>query len=125
MLPLGHIAVTTFQSFGNGRLIAHSLFNLIFLVIFVAFRSELSQRLKGNAMILPLGSILHLVEDRMWKEPAILFYPFMGSIPLKPPLSLFERIQRIMNAYRDAYILTSESICLLFMCFLYAFYRNL
>ena len=163
MLPLGHVAITTFilyaakfirtrrdfllavfgsilpdlidkplgfiifHGFGNGRLVAHTLlFNLILLTFFIILKSRLEHGLRGNAVVIPLASMLHIVEDRTWKEPALLFYPFLGSMPLKPPISLIERIQKILRAYSSPYILTSELLGSVLLCFLlYVFYNRL
>ncbi len=122
--PLGFII---FHGFGNGRLIAHTLlFNLILLATFLIFRPVLERWLGGNPVVIPLASMLHLVEDRMWGEPAVLFYPFMGSIPVKPVLTFSQRIRNILNAYHNPYIFVSEAAGSVILCFLlYVFYRKL
>jgi hypothetical protein len=163
MLPIGHIAITTFilyairliktrrdftlavfgsilpdiidkplgfiifHGFGNGRLIAHTLlFNLSLLTLFAVFRSRFDRLLGGNAILLPLASILHIIEDKVWREPALLLYPFMGSIPLKPTISLYERLQRILNSYHNPYIVFSEATGAILLCFLiYVYYKKL
>jgi len=98
--PLGFMI---FHGFGNGRLIAHTLiFNLTILAIVLAFRRDL--------LIVPVASLLHLIEDRMWREPKILFYPFLGDIPVKPVVSWDERIMRIIQAYHNPTILLSDAL---------------
>jgi len=96
--PLG---LLMFHGFGNGRLIAHTLmFNLAILAIVLAFKRDL--------VIVPTASLLHLIEDRMWREPKILFYPFMGDFPKKPVVPWYVRIERIVQAYHDPTILLSD-----------------
>ncbi|WP_290902268.1 metal-dependent hydrolase [Ferroglobus sp.] len=120
--PLGFLI---FQGFGNGRLVAHTLlFNVLMLLIFLVFRSNLQFRLGGNPVILPVASMLHLAEDRMWEDPSLLLFPFMGDIPLKPTLTLIERIYNIINSYRNPYIFLSEMIGAILLYFLYKLYRR-
>ena len=98
--PLGLIL---YHGFGNGRLYAHTLlFNVSMLLIILIFRRDW--------FVLPIASLLHLVEDQMWKQPKILFYPFLGNFPKKPVLSLDERLKRILQAYHDPTILLSDSL---------------
>lgn len=122
--PLGFII---FHGFGNDRLIAHALlFNLVLLATFLIFRPVLKRWLGGNPVVIPLAAMLHIVEDRMWEEPAVLFYPFMGSIPVKPVLTFSQRIRNILNAYHNPYIFVSEAAGSVILCFLlYVFYRKL
>lgn len=98
--PLGLIV---YHGFGNGRLIAHTLiFNLVlFLLIFI---------FKRRLLIIPIASFLHLIGDKMWKEPKILFYPFLGDFPKKPIISLDGRLRTILNAYHNPIILFSDAL---------------
>ena len=64
------------DSLANGRIIAHTIiFSLIlFLIGFYIYRRN------KNACILFISgaTILHILEDHMWSEPGIFFWPFHG-----------------------------------------------
>jgi len=63
-------------SIASGRLIAHALiFSLLFsLAAFYYFKRY------GENRYLPMSGafFLHLLEDRMWMNPEIFFWPFLG-----------------------------------------------
>jgi len=103
--PLGFII---FGGFGNGRLIAHTLiFNISLLLVLIILSIKKNKR---DILIIPAASFLHLIEDEMWKFPKILFYPFLGEIPLKPVIPLEERLRRILLAYTNTKILVADII---------------
>jgi len=105
--PLG---LTIYHGFGNGRLIAHTLiFNLVLLLLIFVFKRKL--------LIIPIASFLHLIEDEMWKDPIILFYPFFGDFPKKPIVPLDKRLRTILNAYRNPSILFSDALGLALLLF--------
>ncbi|RLI80781.1 hypothetical protein DRP04_07610 [Archaeoglobales archaeon] len=56
--PLGLIGI------GGGRFFFHSILFIVFLFF---IRKELF-----------FGSTVHLILDRMWEEPKVLFYPILG-----------------------------------------------
>lgn len=60
----------------NGRIIAHTLlFSLTLLLtgLYLYYRTG-----DTSALSLALGSIFHLMEDKMWKSPRTLFWPLKG-----------------------------------------------
>ncbi len=57
----------TIWGIGSGRFIAHSLL----FTIFVSFISR----------DLGFGCVIHLLLDRIWEEPRVLFFPFLGIPP--------------------------------------------
>jgi len=127
--PLGLII---FHGFGNGRLIAHTLvFNLLLLTLFAAFRHRMRSRMKsrmrsGHWLIVPLASLMHVLDDETWKEPSILFFPLLGGFPVKNSVSFYERLMRILHAYTEPVIQVSELvgvIAILYIFFL-AFPRS-
>lgn len=111
--PLGFII---FGGFGNGRLIAHTLlFNVLLLLLILAISIKKDKR---DLLIIPIASSLHLVEDEMWKLPKVLFYPFLGDIPLKPIIPLEERLRRILLAYTNPKVLISDILGSLIILFI-------
>ncbi len=64
------------NTFSNGRIFAHTL---LFPAILAAFGSLL-YRSSGKTwgFSLALGSFVHLLLDKMWREPKTLFWPLFG-----------------------------------------------
>ncbi len=69
--PLGIVGM------GGGRFIFHSL---IFVVLMYFIRKELF-----------FGCAVHLILDRMWEEPDVLLFPFLG-LPTYEEVSCFDFI---------------------------------
>ncbi len=57
----------TIVGIGLGRFVAHSL--LFTTVTFTVSRD------------LGFGCTMHLILDRIWEEPKVLFFPFLGMLP--------------------------------------------
>jgi len=57
----------TILGIGSGRFVAHSL-------LFTIFVSLLSREVG-------FGCVIHLLLDRIWEEPKVLFLPFLGIPP--------------------------------------------
>jgi hypothetical protein len=73
--PLGRVILPL----GSGRLIGHTLIFLLILVFIGLFR---------GILVLALASALHLIEDRMWDQPAILLWPILGGFQIHQAISL-------------------------------------
>jgi hypothetical protein len=72
--PLGEIILAS--TFSTGRMIGHTIllsFTILYIGLFVYEK-------KGDIRIISLaaGSFFHLMEDQMWGEPRILFWPLFG-----------------------------------------------
>jgi len=72
--PLGKLVFA--QTLANGRIIGHTLLFSLFLALlgFYIYGK------KGNPALLACaaGSLCHLLEDRMWANPATFFWPLFG-----------------------------------------------
>ncbi len=93
-----------------GRYIAHTLmFAFSLTAVFLLLRSRSRSREGAGVwavafLALAIGTWTHLLFDRMWALPEILFWPSLGlAFPLDPfdPLSLLE-------AYRDPYVVIGD-----------------
>jgi len=64
------------HSLANGHLIAHSLVFVIFLALagYYLYRHTMDARV----LTVSGASFLHLVEDRLWTQPATLLWPLLG-----------------------------------------------
>ncbi len=64
-----------FLFFDTTRIFGHSiLFHLVVLLLgTVLFRKS-----RGSIVTFVSGSLIHLVEDQMWKQGRVLFWPFLG-----------------------------------------------
>jgi len=71
--PIGHIIFAS--SIGYGRLFGHTL---LFVLILLAMGVFLRDRRRDAAICLSFATFLHLIEDRMWGIPEVLFYPLHG-----------------------------------------------
>ncbi|MFQ6013274.1 MAG: metal-dependent hydrolase [Thermoplasmata archaeon] len=94
----------------GGRNIAHTLlFALTLTALFVWVRPrsvETSNRAVWSAAFLALaiGTWTHLLLDRMWELPEVLFWPFLGP---GFPLDTFDPFN-FLEAYRDPYVLIGD-----------------
>ncbi|MBI4296499.1 MAG: metal-dependent hydrolase [Chloroflexi bacterium] len=64
------------DTFGNGRIFSHTL--LFLLAVVVSGLWLLRKRRKTWLLVLAYGTFTHLVFDRMWLSPPILFWPIYG-----------------------------------------------
>ncbi|MFQ5908126.1 MAG: metal-dependent hydrolase [Thermoplasmata archaeon] len=94
----------------GGRAVAHTLlFALALSLLFLLLRSRaVSSRCQifGTAILLALaiGTWTHLILDRMWMQPEILLWPFLG-LPFPP--DLFDPFN-LLEGYRDPYVLIGD-----------------
>ena len=72
--PIGHYLF--YSTFQNGRIFAHSVLFLLLIVV-VAVIAERRYRFMGVS-ILALGSIAHITEDEIWREPVTALWPLLG-----------------------------------------------
>ncbi len=84
--PLGRVILPL----GSGRLIGHTL-AFLFIVILIG--------LLYQAHYLAIAVALHLVADRMWEQPAILFWPLMGGFPVHEPISVSAYVSGIAGGF--------------------------
>ena len=95
--PLGEIILA--PTFSTGRMIGHTVL-LSFIILYIGL---FVYKKRGDIRIISLatGSFFHLMEDQMWGEPRILFWPLFGwsfpkgtidnaTIGLEYLLTLFE-----------------------------------
>ena len=75
--PLGHLVL----HWDAGRLFAHTL--LFTLALGLAAWGAVRRWPRTGALLaaLAFGAGAHLVLDRMWLEPAVLLWPFLGAMP--------------------------------------------
>ena len=66
------------NSISNGRLFAHTLLFVFFLLLIGTYLYRRSGGEERRIVILGFASLLHLCEDRMWLSPETLFYPLFG-----------------------------------------------
>jgi len=72
--PLGLLGWSTF---GNVRLVAHSLlFAAVVMVLVVVFARR--GRPRKRWMPLAVGVLMGLILDAMWRQPETLWWPFLG-----------------------------------------------
>ena len=71
--PIGNIIFAS--SIGYGRIFGHTL---LFVLILAAIGFLLHGKNRDNAICLSFATFLHLIEDRMWEIPEVLFYPMYG-----------------------------------------------
>ena len=72
--PLGEGLLA--DSLGNGRIYAHTL--LFCILLFLAAMYYYKRKDDNRVFIIPAATFLHLMEDRMWRTPATLFWPLFG-----------------------------------------------
>ncbi|MCJ2531492.1 MAG: metal-dependent hydrolase [Candidatus Thermoplasmatota archaeon] len=94
----------------GGRAVAHTLlFALALSLSFLLLRSQaVSPRRQIFWTTIPLalaiGTWTHLILDRMWMQPEILFWPFLG---FAFPLDIFDPFN-FLEGYRDPYVLIGD-----------------
>ena len=89
--PLGRIILPL----GSGRLIGHTLAFLLILIIIGL--SLVSIGLYWQMLTLAIADALHLIEDRMWEQPAILFWPLLGGFHFHKAISINEYILDLLQ----------------------------
>ena len=114
--PIGHIIFAS--SIGYGRLFGHTL---LFVLILLTMGLFLRDMRRDAAICLSFATFLHLIEDRMWGIPEVMFYPLYGfNIPA--PTIVYEHwydyfITMLINTYTPSlsYVFVSEmaGICVI------------
>jgi len=61
--------------FDTTRLFAHSLF---FYLLILMIGSVLFKRARPGVLMFVAAALIHLIEDQMWKQSKVLFWPFTG-----------------------------------------------
>jgi len=72
--PLGMIIFAS--TISTGRMIGHTIL-LSFTLLYIGL-SLYEKKRDIRIMSLAAGSFFHLMEDQLWGEPRILFWPFLG-----------------------------------------------
>lgn len=72
--PLGRIIFR--DRYESGRIFAHTLLiNLALFCVLFFMRG----RIKRQAVLVPLASLLHLAEDGVWSDPRLFWWPLFGT----------------------------------------------
>jgi len=112
--PLGLII---YHAFGNGRLVAHSLlFNVLLLLVCIAAGE--------GRWLIGVSSLLHLVEDQMWKMPDVLFFPFLGPIHMRHRENFTERINSLIHHLYNPFYLFLNVAGFVFVVYILLKKRN-
>jgi inner membrane protein len=106
--PLGYLI---FGSPGNGRIIAHTLLFLLCLVALAALSP--SHRLYS----LSGGVSSHLILDSMWLSPAVLFWPLLGSFPLRPPVDIASYLATLIQGLHKPGLMVPEVLGLGYLAY--------
>ncbi len=94
----------------GGRAMAHTLlFVLGLILLFLLLRTQAASPHRSAIwtaifLALAIGSSTHLILDRMWMQPEILFWPFLG---MAFPLDSFDFFN-FLEGYRDPYVLIGD-----------------
>lgn len=97
--PIGFLFFDTTRIFGHSI----SFHMIIFLLGMVLFRKS-----RWSMLTFVSGSLIHLVEDQMWKQGRVLFWPFLGFDFL--PTAQRGVSERFSDLVSQNYILIPEII---------------
>lgn len=89
---------------GSGRLIGHTL--VFLLILMIIGLSLISIGLYWQMLTLALADALHLIEDRMWEQPAILLWPLLGRFQIHEAISLNDYILGLLQGLHPSFSLT-------------------
>ncbi|MCJ2519837.1 MAG: metal-dependent hydrolase [Candidatus Thermoplasmatota archaeon] len=111
----------------EGRNVAHSLLFSVSLTLFLIlplvvqniYPSRIARRLTNPLPILTIGLWTHLLLDRIWQQPSIILWPFLGVGFEQATFDLFELIVGLL----DPYVLGGEVLGLGVMLLLALRYR--
>ncbi|MEE9236673.1 MAG: metal-dependent hydrolase [Thermoplasmata archaeon] len=111
----------------EGRNVAHSLLFSVSLTLFLVlplvvqniYPSRVARRLTNPLPILTIGLWTHLLLDRIWQQPSIILWPFLGVGFEQATFDLFELIAGLL----DPYVLGGEVLGLGVMLLLALRYR--
>lgn len=82
------VLMTTYKPVGSARLAAHSLIFIIALFLAGHICSLLFN--KRGLLIIAYGSFAHIVEDMIWRDPKVFFWPYynwlIGRIKVSRPV---------------------------------------
>ncbi len=98
--PLGRVILPL----GSGRLIGHTLVFLLILIIIGL--SLISIGLYWQMLTLALADALHLIEDRMWEQPAILLWPLLGGFQIHKAISINDYILGLLQGLHPSLSIT-------------------
>ncbi|MFH1381567.1 MAG: metal-dependent hydrolase [Chloroflexota bacterium] len=98
----------------SGRDYAHTLlFSLALLLTLVLLRYK-----KLSWLVLPLGSLMHVVFDQVWKSPAVLLWPWLGPLPKEETADWWGNLFRELFSHPDVYLpeIIGLTVILLLAC---------
>lgn len=92
---------------GSGRLIGHTLAFLLILIIIGILLG-----LSWEMLTIALADGLHLAEDRMWEQPAILLWPLLGGFQVHKAVSINDYVLGLLREFYPAFSITfiSEAV---------------
>lgn len=111
--PIGRVILPL----GSGRLIGHTLaFLLIFVLIGFFWRM----------LFLSLAVAFHLVEDRMWEQPAILLWPLLGGFQVHKAISVSDYASGLAQGFYPSLSITfiSEAAGFVILLAFFALYMK-
>jgi len=116
--PLGRVILA--ETIGSGRIFAHTLFFVILLGLAGYYFYHKGQ---PKLLIIAGASFCHLLEDQMWNNPKVFFWPLLGWEFPKDTISgsFIEYLMIILSrSYAPAFteVFTSEMIGMLIIVFL-------
>lgn len=116
--PLGRLILA--ETIGSGRIFAHTLFFVILLGLAGYY---LYYKGQPKLLIIAGASFCHLLEDQMWNNPKVLFWPLLGWEFPKDKISgsFTEYLMMIFNrSYQPAFteVFISEIIGLIIIVLL-------
>jgi hypothetical protein len=91
--PLGRVILPL----GSGRLIGHTL-ALLLILIFIG--------IYWRILFIALASALHLIQDRMWEQPAILLWPMLGRFQFHEAISVSDYVSGLARGFSPSLSLT-------------------
>lgn len=97
--PIGYLFFDTTRLFGH----SFAFYFLIFLFVWTAFK-----KYRSTAFMFSAAAFIHLIEDQMWKQSEVLFWPFQGlnfSATEQPGVS-----ERVSSFFNENYLLVPEII---------------
>ena len=99
--PIGNYLL--YSVFQNGRIFGHTL---LFVFTLTLLGSYVTKKYKtGFVELLALGSLLHIAEDQLWKDPGTLFWPLLGlEFPKYELENYFGYILYVLTHNPDAYV---------------------
>lgn len=111
--PIGRVILPL----GSGRLIGHTLAFLLILVLIGFY---------WRMLFLFLAVALHLVEDRMWEQPAILLWPLLGGFQVHKAISVSDYASGLAQGFYPSLSITfiSEAAGFVILLAFFALYMK-